>query len=349
MKKEYRTKCIILILFTFLLIFPIIVSANIHTIIQQMERSYQKQLSGIQDLTIVQEMKGGFFNMENTTYHKKVRVNNQEVFMTRTETSMMGMDIVTIYDGVYTWSIDPVSGEVQKEEGGIDSLQVWKMFKPEHTHYLGDEKIGGKDAYKIQLDDALWMAGMQGIAGSDMPEGAEIEMQGVYWIDKASLVPLKSRNFTTTTTVEDGETVVMDITTDMQFLDYHAVGSMLISHRMTISTQMEIEDPSLSPEEKEEAKAFMSSMGGMNNMEVVVTRAEYNTGLSDELFDGTKMEAQEPMFGGTSESSQEGPVFGEIGETMSQEDIEAMMKGMMEMMEGNEEFQKMMEEMMPTD
>jgi len=337
---------VLMLIFLFLVLhFPSISAANINTIINQMEQSYQKQLSGIQDITIVQEMKGGFFNMENTTYHKKARVNNQEVFMTRTETSMMGMDIVTIYDGVYTWSIDPVSGEVQKEEGGVDTLQVWKMFRPEKTNYLGDEKIEGKDAYKIQLDDALWMAGMQGLAGSDMPEDAEIEMQGIYWIDKENLVPLKSQNLTKTTSIEDGETVVMDIITDSLFQDYRPVGSMLISHRMTISTQMEIDDPSLSPEEKEEAKAFMSSMGGMNNMEVVVTRAEYNTGLSDDLFDGNLLEPGEPMFGGMSGGSQEAAVPNDI-ESINQEDIEAMMEGMMEMMEGNEEMQDMMKEMM---
>ena len=41
------------------------------------------------------------------------------------------------------------------------------------------------------------------------------------------------------------------------------------------------------------------------------------------------------------------PASGEIGETMSQEDIEAMMEGFIEMMEGNEGFQEMMKEMKP--
>jgi len=43
------------------------------------------------------------------------------------------------------------------------------------------------------------------------------------------------------------------------------------------------------------------------------------------------------------------PASGEIGESMSQEDVEAMMEGFMEMMEGNEEFQEMMKEMKPAD
>lgn len=134
------------------------------------------------------------------------------------------------------------------------------------------------------------------------------------------------------------------LSTDARFLDYRPVGSFLISHRMSISNQMEINDPSLTPEEKEQAQAFMSSMGGMGNMEIVITRAEYNTGLSDDLFDGTKLEPQEPMFGGMFGFFQDMPDFGEAGESMTQEDMEAMMEGLMEIMEGNEAFQDMMKE-----
>ena len=64
------------------------------------------------------------------------------------------------------------------------------------------------------------------------------------------------------------------LSTDARFLDYRPVGSFLISHRMSISNQMEINDPSLTAEEKEQAQAFMSLMGGMGNMEIVVTREE---------------------------------------------------------------------------
>ncbi|OGD15621.1 hypothetical protein A2V47_05030 [Candidatus Atribacteria bacterium RBG_19FT_COMBO_35_14] len=63
-----------------------------------------------------------------------------------------------------------------------------------------------------------------------------------------------------------------------------------------------------------------------------------------DLFDGTKLEPQEPMFGGMSDFFQDMPDFGEAGESMTQEDMEAMMEGLMEIMEGNEAFQDMMKE-----
>ena len=134
-------------------------AVNVNNIIQQMEKSYNQQMSKIQDLTIVQEMEGGFFSMTSTLYQKKARVKNREVFKTRSESNAMGMNSVVIFDGVYTWSVNPISGEVEKEEREFDPLNVWKMIDPVKAKYLGEEKFEGKNTYKIQLDDAIWMMG----------------------------------------------------------------------------------------------------------------------------------------------------------------------------------------------
>ncbi len=325
MQKRYYNVLMMVILVALLLILPATsLSANINTIVQQMENSYQQQLRGIEDMTVVQEMKGGFFNVVTTTYYKKAVVNNEEVFMSRNETSMMGMDTVNIFDGVYTWSNDPVTGEVEQEEGGVDALQVWKMFTPEQARYLGDETVDGKDAYKLQLDDAIWMMGMEDMVGSDIPEDSEIEMQGIYWIDKETLVPLKAKNFIKTTTVEDGQTVTMNIITDVDFLDYRSVDTMLLSHKMAVSTQYEFDESEMAGEDEDDfsAEEFMGFLESMGKMEIVVTSAQANTGLPDELFDGTLLEAQE---------TPDMPDYG--GDTpISEEDIDAMMEGIMDMM-----------------
>lgn len=332
MKKNYLMIQIVLIFFVLMIISPAIsFSSNVNYIIQQMEESYRNQMRGIEDITIVQEMDAGFFNIESTTYQKKAIVNNNEVFKSRTEIDVMGMNVITIYDGIYTWSIDPETGEVKQEAGGADPLQVWKIFNPDKMQYLGEEAVNGKDAYMVELDDAIWMMGQEDITQQNISEDAEeIEMRSIYWIDKSQFVPLKSRNFMKATTIEDGNPVIMNTITDVQFLDYRLEGSMLISHKMVISTQIEIDDPTMDEEEKKMAQSMMGAMG-MGNMEMTVTSVEVNKGLSDNLFDGTLLEAQEPMFGGMPEGSQDTPVYNE-SETMSKEDMEKMMEGVMDMM-----------------
>lgn len=334
MKKRHFLIQVVLVFFALMIIFPTVASANnIDFVIQQMEESYRKQMSGIKDITIVQEMDAGFFDIKSTTYQKKAIVNNKEIFKSRTETDVMGMDTVTIYDGIYTWSIDPETGEVKQEQGGVDPLQVWKIFNPSKMRYLGEEEVNGKGAYMVQLDDAIWMMGQEGITQQNMTEEVEeMEMQSIYWIDKSKYIPLKSKNFMKITTIEDGNLVTMNTITDVEFLDYRLVGLMLISHRMAISTQMEIDDPTMDEEEKQMAQSMMGAMG-MGSMEMTVKSVQINKGLSDELFDGTLLEAQEPMFGGMPGGMPE--ISGEkypSEEEMTEEDIEAMMEGIMDMM-----------------
>ena len=339
MEKRYFMIKIVLIFFALIIIFPTVTFANnINFIIQQMEESYRKQMKDIKDITIVQEMDAGFFNIESTTYQKKSIVNNQEIFKSRTETDVMGMNIVTIYDGIYTWSIDAATGEVKQEQGGVDPLQVWKIFNPSKMQYLGEEEVNGKGAYMVQLDDAIWMMGQEEIAQQNINEEAEeMEMQSIYWIDKKQFIPLKSRNIMKTTTLEDGNPVTANSITNVQFLDYKLEGSMLISHRMVISTQIDIDDPTMDEEEKQMAQSMMSAMG-MGEMEMTVKSVEVNKGLSDDLFDGTKLEPMEAMFEEMPEDyeqediSEEDESIEQEIESMSEEEINAMMEGIMDMM-----------------
>ena len=317
-----------------------VAAVNVNSIIQQMEKSYNQQMSKIKDLTVVQEMEGGFMSMTSTLYQKKAKVNNREVFKTRSESSAMGMDSVVIFDGVYTWSVNPMTGEVEKEEREYDPLNIWKMIDPKKAKYLGEEKYEEKNTYKIQMDGAIWMMGNEDMANAGMNEETDVEMHSIFWIDKKDLVPLRSQNFIKSTTVEDGKQVTMNNVIDALFLDYRRVGSLLLSHKMVVSNQMDVDDPSLSEEEKEKAKVLMNAMG---KMEFVVKSAKVNVGLSDELFDGTKLEPQEPMFKNMPGMPQGGP--GNSGlEDMSPEQLQEFMQNAME---GNEGLQEMMENMMP--
>ena len=337
-------------IFLIFLIFCIIIfsisavaAVNVNSIIQQMEKSYNQQMSKIKDLTVVQEMEDGFMSITSTLYQKKAKVNNRDTFKIRSESSAMGMDSVVIFDGVYTWAVDPISGEVKKEEREFDPLNVWKMLDPKKAKYLGEEKYEGKNVYKLQLDGAIWMMGNESMANAGMNEETDVEMYSIFWIDKKDFVPLRSQNFIKSTTVEDGKQVTMNNVIDAVFLDYRRVGSLLLSHKMVVSNQMDVDDPSLSEEEKEEAKAFM--MNAMGKMEFVVKSAEVNVGLTDELFDGTRLEPQEPMFKNMPGMPQGGQGNSEMG-SMSQEEIQELMQKAMEGMEGNEGFQEMMENMM---
>ena len=330
---------VLLVIICFSLNLSVVAATNINQIINQMKQSYQKQLSGMSDLMITQEMEGDFVSMESTIFQKKATINGQVVLKSRSENNVMGITMVTIFDGVYTWSIDPISGEVQKEKSEFDPLQIWKVFDPEKMQYFGEEKIDNKAAYKVQLNDNIWMMGKEDLSSSGMPEDSEVDMYSIFWIDKSDYIPLRAKNVLDTTTIEDGREINMLNITDVKFLDYRQVGTMLISHKMIISSQMEINDPTMSAEEKEQAQAFMNTMG---EMEFVVKEVKMNSGLSDSLFDGTTLEPQEPMFKQMPGMSQNESDSNEM-QSFSEEDVKKMMESVME---GNEGLEDMMQNML---
>lgn len=325
-----------LVVFSFFICVTSVFAVNVNSILQQAEKNYQQQMSKIQDLTMVQSMEGGFMSMENTIYQKRAKVNNEVVYKMRSESQVMGMETVVIFDGVYMWSVNPITGQVQKEERKFDPVNVWRMIDPNKAEYLGEEKVEAKNCYKIKAYDALWMMGQENMMDTGQQENTETEMYSIFWIDKKDWVPLRAQNFMSTTKMEEGKKVTMNNIIDSRFMDYRKVESLWVSHRMVISNQMEMDDPGLSAEEKEQAMAFMNAMG---EMEMIVKGVQVNTGLPDELFDGTTLEAQEPLFKGM-------PGMGQ-GETDAEGfNSEQLQEFMQNVMEGNEGFQEMMENMM---
>ena len=337
-----KNKVIILICLVLYIIFAgmnITLAVNVNSILQQAEQSYNQQMSTIQDLTIVQSMEGGFASMENTIYQKRAKVNNEIVYKMRSESQVMGMETIVIFDGIYMWSVNPITGQVQKEERKFDPINVWRMIDPTKAEYLGEEKVEGKNCHKIKAHGALYMMGQENMIDAEQQENTETEIYSLFWIDTRDLVPLRVQNFIKTTKIEEGKKVAMNNIIDSMFMDYRKVGSLLLSHKMVVSNQMDIDDPTLSKEEKEQAMAFMNAMG---KMEFVVKGARINTGLSDELFDGTKLEPGEPMI----KNMPGMPDMGQ-GDTVTEGfDPEQLQEFMQNAMEGNEDFKEMMENMM---
>lgn len=82
-----------------------------------------------------------------------------------------------------------------------------------------------------------------------------------------------------------------EITTDLK--DYRQVGSMLHPHQLVMSMAMEMDTSGMSEEEKKEQEQTMqmmqSMMSGMGSFSIDTVDIKVNTGLSDDLFDGTKL------------------------------------------------------------
>jgi len=258
-------------------------------VIENMERAYQKQMKEIEDMTIFNKPTGGMAMLagESITYLKRAKVNGKTIYKTRNETKMMGRTMVTIYDGIYNWSVNPASGEVKKKklERTPDPTQIWRNLELSETHYLGTEEIEEEKAHLLKIDDPFKVLGKPSTKA--LQEG-ESSAEGKIWVNAENWTLMRALMVITGKSRE-GEEVIIKVTTDLK--DYRPVNGMLLPYRMSAST--EIDMPDLPEEEKQKMQAFM---GGMGSFEIITTEVKVNAGLSDNLFDGTRLKPGKPMF-----------------------------------------------------
>ena len=263
-------------------------------VINQMRGAYEQRMSGIDDLTMVTKGTAGVMAMmgESTIYQKRAEIAGKTVYKTRTEIQFMGKPLITIYDGEYEWSVDPISGQVKKEKKDFapDWTRIWEVLDLSQMQYVGTDDLDGEAAHVLKMDDLT-----EGIKKlMPVPPQAGPSKEGEWsgwakmWINAKNWVFMRMQ-IVMTGTSEEGKEMTNRITSD--FKDYRQVQTMLIPHQMTY--KMEVEIPDMSPEEKQ---MMLGMMGAFMEGEMIVTKVEVNTGLPADLFDGTKLEAGEPMF-----------------------------------------------------
>jgi len=263
-------------------------------VINQMRGAYEQRMSGIDDLTMVTKGTAGVMAMmgESTIYQKRAKIAGKTVYKTRTEVQFMGKPLITIYDGEYEWSVDPISGQVNKEKKDFapDWTRIWEVLDLSQMQYVGTDDLDGETAHVLKMDDLT--EGIKRLL--PVPPQAGPSEEGEWsgwakmWINAENWVFMRMQ-IVMTETSEEGKEMTNRITSD--FKDYRQVQTMFIPHQMTYKIEVEI--PDMSPEEKQ---MMLGMMEAFMEGEMIVTKVEVNTGLPADLFDGTKLEAGEPMF-----------------------------------------------------
>ena len=294
-KTNIRKKYILVITLSIILFLSntCLAAISVQEVINNMQKAYEKQMAGVNDYSIIQKPSGGIasFAGETKIFYKKAKIDGEDVYKTRTETEVMGMDFVSIYDGKYIWSTDPMTGEVEKELAQIDPAQFWKNINPSNTSYLGEDTIDGEKVYLLEIENALQvMGGLQAQASSMQDDGLQIAT-GKLWVSSKNWIPLRMQMVIKAGS--EDEDMVMNIINTTDFKDYRQVGSILHPFQLVISTSTEIDTSGMSDEEKEEQekaiKMMKSMMSGMGSFTIDTVDLSVNTGLPDNLFDGTKL------------------------------------------------------------
>ena len=270
---------------------------TVQEVISNMQKTYEKQMKGINDYTIVQKGIGGVAALagETTIYYKKAEIKGEVIYKTRTESEVMGMAMVSIYDGNYNWTKNPMTGEIEKKISEYNPGQMWKNIDLTKSKYLGEEEIDGEKTYILQIDNALQVMGNQQAMSSQGGESeGSAEASGKLWINSKTWMPVRMLMVMKAKPGEGAEGMAMntEMTTDLK--DYRQVGTMLHPYQLVMNMEMEIDASGLSEEEKKEQEQAMqmmkSMMSGMGSFSIDTVDIKINSGLSDDLFDGSKLE-----------------------------------------------------------
>ncbi|MDI6839848.1 MAG: hypothetical protein QMD71_03165 [bacterium] len=292
-------------------ILPILALAKEYTageIIQNAITAYEKQMKGVNDITIVTDM--------YTLYQKRAILAGKPIYKTRSETEVMGKKFVTIYDGVYEWWLDSVSGEPKNKKASRNPYQIYEQFATlVNPKYEGMGKIGEYKTYILKIEDMRQLIEMYSKEKGELPDE---KISGKLWVDANNWV-VRKIECEMKQLDEEGEPQNIKYTVRLE--DYRKLDGMLIPYQTVISIggmgkpeiseeereemQKELQEmekgPQELPEEQREMvekmlqpqREALKSMVERGEFETVIkTRdAKINTGLSDELFDGSKLKS----------------------------------------------------------
>lgn len=266
-------------------------------VIQNCVASYEKQMKGVKDITKVTD--------RDITYQKWITIKGKTICKTRHEMEVMGKKFVSIYDGVYQWQQDPVSGKVTKEAIDYNPYEMIENLKTTPAQYGGTKKIDGHETHILDIKDLTKLMGFA------KPEGMEkVKISGKFWVDAKDWV-IRKMEMDIEGVDEKGKKRTVKTTIEMK--DFRKVNGLLIPYRtvMTIGggvppeqeqemrkglAEMQKQLEAMPPAERKMAEKMMKpqmemmqkALGGGGEV-TEVKKVTINTGLSDDLFDGSKL------------------------------------------------------------
>ncbi len=268
-------------------------------VIQEVIASYEKQMEKVNDVTTITD--------KYTLYQKRAKVKGENLYKSRMEMEVMGEKYISIYDGIYEWSKYP-SGKVTKEKISFDPYQTWKNLASADTKYKGTEEIDKLNCHVLTIDDMSKILSLR-----EYETEATGEVSGKTWIDAKDWVIRKMEIVVKIEEEEGGEEITVKQIHKMG--DYRKVDGMLVAYRRAVITIIGAEE--LTPEKRKETKEGLRKMQEqlekmppaqremlegiikpqMETMKkllgeeevTIVKKVEINTGLSDSLFDGSKL------------------------------------------------------------
>ncbi len=301
-----KLSCLLISIFFIFSVFSTAQAVTAEEIIKNCEESYQRQIKNVKDLTEVTD--------KWTTYQKWVTINGKRICKTRYEMDMMGKKYISIYDGKYLWYKDPLSEKVTKELLDYSPYETIWNLKTAGVKYGGTEVIDANKTYILDIKDMSKLMPVTAHEEKIKTNSGKQKISGKIWVDAKDWV-FRKIEVNIEDVDEEGKKITTKAITEMK--DYRKVNGLFVAYKIVTridkSTAPKISQEELQEMRKnyEEMKKQLEGMPQEERMMVEmmvkpqiesmekmfdeggyvieVKKVMVNTGLSDELFDGSKL------------------------------------------------------------
>jgi len=222
------------------------------TILDKVRQTQLEQLKGIEDLTIKTE--------DGVKYQKWEKSGGERVYKFRNEEDIQGQKQITVYDGEYLYTKNPVTGKTSKLDRNLNPLDFMTSLEEMNPQYAGEEKVNGVSCYVLKISDMPMENMINPTTGEKaVPEGTEglenATIDAHFFVDKNRWVFMKMTFETQGMMLQGRERGASSV---MEMKDYSDRDGYLMPYK-TITT-MEVDMNEEEKKQMEEARRSMQEM-----------------------------------------------------------------------------------------
>ncbi|MCD5402108.1 hypothetical protein LR013_05960 [candidate division NPL-UPA2 bacterium] len=157
-----RMLYVVMIAFFALSAYSLAEAMTAERVIENMIVSYEKQMKGVEDFTVIEEGDAAFpvFTADRViTYQKRTVINGKTVYKIRNEAEAMGEKFIMVWDGVYQWQLD--RDGLRKNKVDYSPYQIAENLKTAQVKYGGTDKVDGRKTHVLSVKDLNKMMGAE--------------------------------------------------------------------------------------------------------------------------------------------------------------------------------------------
>ncbi len=283
-------------------------------VIDKIQETYRKQMKDVNDMTKITD--------KSTSYQKWEGSGESATYKLRNEQEVNGKKQISVYDGTHFWFKAPYSEEATKTERELDPMVFYEYLDSWDFYYQGEEQKGGRNCHVLEvsgvdLNEMVDPTTGEPIVPANTGGMEDATVDARLYVDAGEWVMVQMDFDVNGLMMQNRE---RSATSTIKYEDIREKNGVLVPYRTITKTEVSMTDQEREQAKKaqesmeqmqeqmkdmsedqrkmmqqrmgsqmEQMKQSMHYMTGENEIIEEVEEVKINTGISDDLFDGSNL------------------------------------------------------------